>query len=86
MTEDEIVGQHHRLNGHEFGQVLRDGGGQGSLACCSSWGHQESDMTEQQKNNQKELSGISGNNTQLWMCLMVKVKPNGTMLHRNLVY
>ena len=61
MTEDEIVGQHHRLNGHEFGQALRDGGGQGSLACCSSWGHQESDMTEQQKNNQKELSGISGN-------------------------
>ena len=48
MTEDEIVGWHHRLNGHEFEQVLGDGEGQGSLACCR--GHKESDMTEQQQN------------------------------------
>ena len=39
MIEDEMVGQHHRLNGHEFEQALRDGEGQGSLAYCSSWGH-----------------------------------------------
>ena len=39
MTEDEIVGWHHRLNRHEFEQALRDGEGQGRLACCSRWGH-----------------------------------------------
>ena len=49
MTEDEMVGWHHQLNGHEFEQALGVGGGQGSLVCCSSWGHKESDMTEQLK-------------------------------------
>ena len=38
MTEDEMVGWHHRLDGHEFEQVLGDGEGQGSLVCCSPWG------------------------------------------------
>ena len=37
MTEDEMVGWHHRLNGHEFGYGVGDG--QGGLACCGSWGH-----------------------------------------------
>ena len=46
-TEDEMVGWHHQLNGHEFEQDLGFGDGQGSLACCSLWGHKESDMTEQ---------------------------------------
>ena len=46
MTEGEMVGWHHRLNGHEFEQALGDGEGQGSLGCCSPWGHKESDMTE----------------------------------------
>ena len=46
MTEDEIVGQHHRLNGHEFEQAPGDDEGQESLACCSPWGQKESDMTE----------------------------------------
>ena len=46
MTEDEMVGWHHWLNGHEFEQAPGDGEGQGSLACCSPWGHQESDITE----------------------------------------
>ena len=41
MTEDEIVGWHHWLNGHEFEQTLGDGEGQGSLGCCSSWGCKE---------------------------------------------
>ena len=45
-TEDEMVGWHHRLNGHEFEQAPRVGGGQGSLECCSLWGRKESDMTE----------------------------------------
>ena len=38
MTEDEMVGWHHRLNGPEFEQALGDGEGQGSLMCCSLWG------------------------------------------------
>jgi len=46
MTEDEIVGWHHQLNGHEFEQALRVGDGQGSLACCSPWGCKELDTTE----------------------------------------
>ena len=41
MTEDEMVGWHHRLNEHEFEQTLGDGKGQGSLACSSPWGHKE---------------------------------------------
>ena len=51
MTEDEMVGWHHWLNGHEFQQTLRDSEGQGSLACCSPRGRKESDMTEQLNNN-----------------------------------
>ena len=46
MTEDEMVGWHHRLNGHEFEQALAVGDGQGGLAWCGSWGRKESDMTE----------------------------------------
>ena len=49
MTEDEKVGWHHQLNGHEFGYALGVGDGQGGLLCCSPWGHKESDMTEQLK-------------------------------------
>ena len=45
-TEDEMVGWHHWLNGHEFQQALEVGDGQESLACCSPWGHKELDMTE----------------------------------------
>ena len=50
-TEDEMVGWHHRLNGNEFEQALRDSEGQGSLVCCSPWGHKESDKTEQLNNS-----------------------------------
>ena len=46
MIEDEMVGWHHRLNGHEFEQSLRAGDGQGSLACCSPCGHKESEGLE----------------------------------------
>ena len=46
MTEDEMVGWHHRLNRHEFEQALGHGEGQGSLACCSPWGRKELDTTE----------------------------------------
>ena len=51
MTEDEMVGWHHRLNVHGFGWTLGVGDGQGGLVCCSNswhaWGRKESDMTEQ---------------------------------------
>ena len=49
MTEDVMVGWHHHLNGHEFEQALGDAEGQRCLACCSPWGHKESDMTEQKQ-------------------------------------
>ena len=47
MTEDEMVGWHHWLDGHEFEQALGVGDGQGSLVCCSPWGHKVSDKAEQ---------------------------------------
>ena len=47
MTEDEMAGWHHRLDGHEFELNAGVGDGQGGLACCDSWGHKESDTTEQ---------------------------------------
>ena len=46
-TEDEMIGWHFQLNGHGFGQTPAVGDGQGGLACCGSWGHKESDTTEQ---------------------------------------
>ena len=46
MTEDEMVGWYHRLEGHEFEQAPEVGDGQGSLVCCSPWGHKELDTTE----------------------------------------
>ena len=51
MTEDEIVGWHHRSNGHEFEQTPGDSEGWRSLVCYSPWGCKESDMTEQLNNN-----------------------------------
>ena len=45
MTENEMVGWHQRFNGHEFEQTLRHSEGQGSLVCCSLWGHKESEIT-----------------------------------------
>ena len=46
MTEDEVAGWHHQLDGHEFEQALVVGDGQGRLACFSPWGCKESDMAE----------------------------------------
>ena len=46
MTEDEMVGQHHWVNGHELEQAPGVGDGQGCLACCSPWDHKESDTAE----------------------------------------
>ena len=51
MTEEEMVGWHHRLDGHESEQALGNGEGQGGLACCSPWGHKESDTEGLNNNN-----------------------------------
>ena len=51
LTEDKMVGWHHRLNGPEFEQAPGDVEGWGSLAWCSPWGHKESDMTERLNND-----------------------------------
>ena len=55
MTEDEMVGWHHWLSGHEFEKALGVGDGQGSLVCCSPWGHKELDMTESNWTELKKL-------------------------------
>ena len=60
MTEDEMVGWHHRLDGHEFEETLGVGDGQGSLVYCSPQGRQESDTTEQL--NWTELKQKKDNN------------------------
>ena len=57
-TADEMVGWHHWLNAHEFEQAPGAGDGQGGLACCSPWGHKESDTTEQLNNNNQGRRGV----------------------------
>ena len=67
VTEDEMVGWHHRLNGHEFEQTLEDSEGRGVCSpwgpccspCCSPWGHKESNTTEQLNNNKICLLSLS---------------------------
>ena len=59
FQESRPCAWHHRLNGHEFEKVPGDGEGQGSLACCSPWGHKESDMTEQLNNKWHSTSLFS---------------------------
>ena len=52
--ENEMVGWHHRFNGHEFEQALRDGEGQGSLECCSPWRCKELNTTKQLNHNPQD--------------------------------
>ena len=59
MTEDELVGWHHWLKGHEFDQTPGDSEGQGSLARCSPSGHKQSDMTQQLNNYSSKQSTVS---------------------------
>ena len=66
-TEDEMVGLHHRLNGHEFEQAPRVGDGQGSLACCRSLGHKELDTTERLNSSNVKLSA-AGLTSTLRLC------------------
>ena len=59
VTEHEMVEWHHRLNGHEFEQTSGNSEGQGSLACCSPWGHKELDTTEWLSNNNNDIVKFS---------------------------
>ena len=59
MTEDEMVGWDHQLSGHKVEQAPGGSEGQGSLACCSPWGHKELDMTGQPNNNNLQIIFIS---------------------------
>ena len=54
MTENDMVGCHHQLNGHAFEQASGDSEGQGSLACCSPWGCKESDRAERLSNDKNK--------------------------------
>ena len=56
MTEDEMAGWHHQFNGHDIGQTLGDGKGQGGLAFCNPWGRKELDTTWQLNENRSLLS------------------------------
>ena len=60
MTEDETVGWHHWLNGHEFEHTQGDSEGQGSLACCSPWSNKELDTTEWLNNNNESVERDEG--------------------------
>ena len=66
VTDDRMVGWHHWLSGHEFEQTPGDSEGQQSLACCSPWGHKESDMTECLNNNNTKCSYTNLLNSQLF--------------------
>ena len=78
-AEDDMLGWHHWLNGHESEQALEDGEGQGSLVCCSPWGHKESDMTEWLNNSHcTKLKLVSvGNSEELHMINLKVFLTNG---------
>ena len=59
MTEDEMVGWHHQLDGHESEQALGVGDGQGSLACCSPWGRKDSDTTERLNSTEFSVTSLA---------------------------
>ena len=71
VTEDEMVGWHHRFNGHELGQTPGDGEGQRSLVCCSPWCQEELDMT-QQLNSNKNSYQLSK-----WPCPFATLRTHG---------
>ena len=79
-TEGEMVGWHHWLNGHEFEQTLGDSGGQGSLACCSPWGHKESDTIQWLNNTVRSVPSFPI--LQEWMeCCVVVIDQEPAWMH-----
>ena len=71
MTEKEMVGWHHQLNGDEFERAPGDAEGQRSLVCCSPWGHKELDTTERLNEQRTELS--SHEKTWKLKCMLLKM-------------
>ena len=95
MTEEEMIGWHHQLNGHEFEQAPGDGKKHGSLSCCSPWGHKESDITERLDNNNKwrrhKYKNIRVDSQIYWDLVSTvmetsSLKPPNDMLSHLLVY
>ena len=88
-TEDEMAGWHHQLDGHEFEWTPGVGDGQGGLACCSSGGHKELDMTEQLNWSelilirQKRWNYNTGVHAQLCpnLCYLMDCSPPGSFVH-----
>ena len=88
--EDEMVGLHHQLNGHGFGWTPGVGDGQGGLACCGSWGHKESDMTEKlnwtelvpelMKSVREQVAYWSGRKDSGWLVMSLR-RPVNQLLH-----
>ena len=74
VTEDEMVGWHHQLNGREFEQTLGDGEGQGSLACCSPWSRKKSG-TIGGLNNKKENCILQVNEFSAFLCMGRRKNP-----------
>ena len=79
ITEDEMVGRHHRLEGHEFEQAPGDGEGQGGLACCSPCGHKELDTTEWLNNNKHNYNFTSS--VALTTCQVLKSQMLASVYH-----
>ena len=73
MTEDEMVGWHHQLDGHEFQQALRVGDRQGSLACCSPWSCKQSDSTELEGVTDPSAPGPGPHVSRTWHSSPVKI-------------
>ena len=80
LTEDEMVGCYHWLNEHEFEQAPRDSEGQGSLACCRSWGHKESDMTEWLNSN---LAPEMQKSAEEWLWMP---NPQASVIRKNFIH
>ena len=80
MTEDEMGGWHHRLNGHEFEQAPGDGDGQGSLVHCSPWAHKELDTTERLNNKTPRGWGHSSGGLSLLSSPLSQVRIKATFV------
>ena len=78
MTEDEMVGWRHRLNGCEFEQALGNSEGQGGLACCSPWGHRESDTTQRVNKSSATMVLLSAGAGSLGLTHLVELKPSNS--------
>ena len=85
MTEDEMAGWHHRLNGHEFGWIPGVGDGQGGLWCCDSWGRKELDTTEWLNWTENIHDSLFSRHWALWESPEQKIILVSFQVYRNIV-